>query len=239
MEWQIKIQGYYQKLQLLLGQCDLCGNQTEKYPLLCAACFNDLPLFNQNIIQSDLLNWPAVNRALPKAKFDRLFCLSPYLPPFTHWLPDFKYNGRFELASIFANLLAEKWLALGYQHKEGNDYLVLSVPLHSSKWQVRGYNQAHLVAKIFANKVELNYQALALQRVKKNSSQVGKTGEQRRKSLVNAFSVDKHLIKNYKHVLLIDDVLTTGSTVNEICKLLKVNGVETVTVVTVCLTLPK
>ena len=98
MEWQKKIQGYYQKLRLMLGQCDLCGNETEKYPLLCSACFNGLPLFNQKIIQSDLLNWPAVNKALPKSKFDQLFCLSPYLPPFTRWLPDFKYNGRFELA---------------------------------------------------------------------------------------------------------------------------------------------
>jgi len=239
MEWQTKIQGYYRKLRLMLGQCDLCGNGTEKHSLLCTACFNALPLFNQNIIQSDLLNWPAVNKALPKAKFDQLFCLSPYLPPFTHWLPGFKYHGRFELATIFANLLAEQWLASAHQQKKYEDYLMLSVPLHSSKWQVRGYNQAHLVAKYFAKKIRLDYQALALQRVKKNSSQVGKTGEQRRKSLANAFAVDKHLIKNYKHIMLIDDVLTTGSTVNEICKLLKSQGVETVTVVTVCLTLPK
>ncbi|MDP7592070.1 MAG: ComF family protein [Litorilituus sp.] len=239
MEWQTIIRGYFHKLQLILGQCDLCGNATQKYPLLCSTCFEALPLFNQDLIQGDLLNWPAVSKGLPRANFDRLFSLSPYLPPFTHWLTTFKYNGRFELATIFANLLAEQWLASEPRQTKKPDYIVLSVPLHSSKWQIRGYNQAHLIAKRFAQKVQLPYQALALQRVKKNASQVGKTGEQRRNNLSKAFTVDKHLIKHCKQVVLIDDVLTTGSTVNEICKLLKSQGVETVTVVTVCLTLPK
>ena len=80
------IRGYFHKLQLILGQCDLCGNATQKYPLLCSTCFEALPLFNQDLIQGDLLNWPAVSKGLPRANFDRLFSLSPYLPPFTHWL---------------------------------------------------------------------------------------------------------------------------------------------------------
>ena len=239
MEWQTKIQSYFQKLRKLLGQCDLCGNNTHRRQLICDACFQDLPLFNQDIIQGDLLNWPAVNRALPNIAFDQLFCLSPYLPPFSHWLIAFKYKQRFELADMFSTLLSERWQATSFSPQRCHIDLVLSVPLHITKWQIRGYNQAHLIAKPFAKMLNLPYQALALKRIKENTSQVGKTGKQRRQNLANNFELTQKLDKEVKHVILIDDVVTTGSTASEISKLLKKSGVKTVTLVTVCLTLPR
>lgn len=239
MEWQASIQYYYQKLLLLLGQCDLCGNSTDKYPFLCSACMEDLPLFQQNIIQSDLLNWPAINHGLPNITFDQLFCLSPYLSPFSHWLAEFKYHGRFELADLFADLLIERWLTSSAFQTTPQIDLVLSVPLHINKWQERGYNQAHLIAKRFAQKLHLPYQASALKRVKKNTSQVGKSGAQRRKNLANTFTLNQVFANEIKHVILLDDVVTTGSTASEISKLLKKSGIEKVTLVTVCLSLPQ
>ncbi|MBL0710021.1 MAG: ComF family protein, partial [Colwellia sp.] len=150
MAWQTKIQYAYQQLLLRLGQCDLCGNTTETQALLCDTCLAELPLFKQDFIQNDLLNWPAINKALPNITFDTLFSLSPYLPPFSHWLPEFKYHGRFELAAFFANLLAKEWQTSTVYQTIPKVDLVLSVPLHITKWQSRGYNQAHLIAKHFA-----------------------------------------------------------------------------------------
>ena len=249
MEWQKKIQALYNKLLLSVGQCDLCGNNLTSDSLLrknlplqtliCSHCFADLPLFKQTIINGDLLNWPAVNKALPGIHFDHLFCLSPYLPPFTQWLPQFKYQGRFELASLFVNLMTQQWQALNLAEKLSPVDLVLSVPLHISKWQVRGFNQAHLIAKPFARYLQLPYAEAALARIKSNISQVGQTGNQRRKNLAKAFALTNKLPSHTKHVVLVDDVLTTGSTASEISKLLKQAGVTKVTVVTVCLTLPK
>ncbi|PCI54536.1 MAG: competence protein [Gammaproteobacteria bacterium] len=234
--WQSQIHIYYHRIRLVFAQCDLCGNATQQQTLICSTCLADLPLFKQEIIQGDLLNWPAVNRSLPNIHFDHLFCLSPYLAPFNHWLSQLKYQGRFELASLFAALLAKKWLET--QSISSVD-LVLSVPLHISKWQLRGYNQAHLIAKPFSQLLQLPYQGSALVRIKKNTSQVGQTGTQRRNNLANAFVLPQPLPEKVKHVMLIDDVLTTGSTASEISKLLKCKGVEKVTVITVCLTLPK
>jgi len=234
--WQSQIQAYYHRILRIFSQCDLCGNATQQQTLICSSCLADLPLFKQGIVQGDLLNWPAVNRALPHIYFDHLFCLSPYLAPFNHWLSQFKYQGRFELASLFASLLAKQWLKT--QTTSSVD-LILSVPLHISKWQQRGYNQANLIAKPFSQILQLPYQGAALIRIKKNTSQVGQTGLQRRNNLANAFALRKPLSKEIKHVMLIDDVLTTGSTASEISKLLKNKGVDKVTVVTVCLTLPK
>ena len=239
MEWQTQIQALYHKLLLALGQCDLCGNNlTNGQTLICANCFADLPLFKHAITQGDLLNWPAIHKALPKIHFDHLFCLAPYFPPFSQWLPQFKYQGRFELASLFGGLLAQQWQALNVALNISPVDLVVSVPLHISKWQNRGYNQAHLIAKPFAQRLQLPYDETVLIRSKHSASQVGQTGSQRRKNLSNAFSLTNKLPSNIKHVMLIDDVLTTGSTASEISKLLKRAGVDKVTVVAVCLTLP-
>lgn len=239
MEWQVKIQDYYQKILLLLGQCDLCGNSTDKHLLICSSCLNDLPLFKLEMIQDDLLNWPAINSALPNITFDQLFCLSPYLPPFNRWLTEFKYQGRFELANLFADLLESQWRRSHLALAQPKVDLILSVPLHLGKWQIRGYNQAHLIAKRFANKVNLPYQAHAIKRIKKNDSQVGKTGQQRRENLAGAFMLNSYLANNVKHIILIDDVVTTGSTASEISTLLKQSGIDKVTLISVCLTLPK
>ena len=120
--------------------------------------------------------------------------------------------------SLFASLLAEKWQE---SHSKYSVDLILSVPLHISKWQLRGYNQAHLIAKPLSELLQLPYQSSALARIKKNISQVGQTGKQRRNNLANAFILHQPLTEDVKHVLLIDDVLTTGSTASEISKLLK------------------
>ena len=237
MEWSTKFHGYLNRIKRVISQCDLCGNNVQTNLLICDTCFADLPLFNQNITQTDLLNWPAINRALPDVYFDHLFCLSPYLSPFTHWLPQFKYKGRFELSTLFVDLLYQQWQKVGSQY--ANVDLVLSVPLYISKWQARGYNQAHLIAEKLAKKIAVPYQASILQRIKHNESQVGQTGKQRRRNLADTFMLVEPLSQNVNHVVLVDDVVTTGSTASEISKILKKAGVAKVTLVTVCLTLPK
>lgn len=239
MEWQSIVKQYYHKLLTVFSECDLCGNSTQQYPLICSACLNDLPIFKQALIQGDLLNWPMINRALPKVRFDQLFCLSPYLPPFNQWLAEFKYRGRYELSTIFADLLAQQWRASESFKATPPIDLVLSVPLHADKWKLRGYNQAHLIAQGFAQKSQLVYQATALKRVHKQNSQVGQTGAQRRKNLKNSFALTQVLADHIKHVALIDDVVTTGSTASEISLLLKNSGVDKVTVIALCLSLPK
>ena len=242
-ECQAIFQKGFQKLLISLGQCDLCGNNLHEInlttqSLICPSCLDDLPLFKQDFIQGDLLNWPAINRALPMHQFDHLFCLSPYLPPFTQWIPQLKYQGRFELASLFAYLLYRQLQSNNFPQDLMPVNLVLSVPLHIHKWKIRGYNQAHILAKPLAKKLQLPYDESLLIRTTNNPSQVGQTGNQRRQNLANAFSLTKALPKSIKHVMLVDDVLTTGSTVNEVSKLLKHAGVSKVTVTTICLTLP-
>jgi predicted amidophosphoribosyltransferase len=70
-------------------------------------------------------------------------------------------------------------------------------------------------------------------------SQVGKSGAERRKNLNQAFSLNiKPKESLPEHVILIDDVVTTGTTANEICKLLKKSGVQSITLLSLCLAIP-
>jgi len=250
MAWKLDLKSFkalYTDSLMNISCCDLCGqNIRESYlldyslpqTLLCQCCINDLPLFNQKLISGNLLSWPAIYRALPRIHFDQLFALSPYIYPFNKWLGQIKYLGRFELAPLFSALLCAQWQAMAMQKILPPIGLVLSVPLHVKKWQLRGYNQAHLIAKSFAGQLSLPYDASLVIRVKNNDSQMGKTGKQRRKSLANTFALQAKISPSIKHVIIVDDVVTTGTTASEISKLLKKSGVETVTLVTVCLTLP-
>lgn len=233
------IQRFINNIQLRLSTCDLCGANCQQHALLCKYCFKDLSLFNSTLIMGDLLNWPAINKALPNVSFDHLMCLAPYTWPFTQWMSQLKYQGRFEIANLFAHMLSDYWLKNRLQLKNNPPQLILSVPLHIKKWQSRGFNQAHLIAKIFSKSIDIPYSDKALERILHTKDQVGKSGSVRRKNLKNAFSFNAQYGELPEHVCLIDDVVTTGSTANEICQLLKTNGVTKVTLLSVCLSLPK
>jgi ComF family protein len=230
------------KIRLLISCCTLCGNACQQHQLLCQYCQADLPYFKEHLIGFDLLSWPAIKQALPKTTFDHLFSLAPYQWPFSTWINQLKYQGKTELAGLLAYLLAQRWqqyLSTIAEPKVVEQVLVLSVPLHISKWQERGFNQAHLIAKRFAKQLNYNYQPELLIREKVTQSQVGKSGVERRKNLANAFHINSAYTGGIaEHVILIDDVVTTGTTANEICKLLKKRGVQTITLLSICLALP-
>ncbi|XQW84920.1 ComF family protein [Thalassotalea piscium] len=224
-----------------IARCDLCNTLSDG-KLLCTTCLHDTPHFILPKGTRHLLLWPAIDKVFNNRKFDQLLCYAPYLWPYDTWLKQLKYQGRFELAPLFAELLTLCW----YQHLKQvqtddycDDICVTCVPIHMNKWLKRGFNQAHLIAKRFAQMNHLTYQANMLSRVTEGNSQVGQSGAQRRKNLSNAFAVNPQYIPTYKHVVLIDDVITTGTTANVISRILKKKGVEKVTILTVAISLPK
>jgi len=243
-----KIKQWIHQLKLEFSSCDLCGNKCDEYPLLCQYCLRDLPQFNYSLVSADLLNWPAINKIIPKQSFDHLHCLSPHKWPYTQWISSLKYKGRFELADLLGKLLYESWQECNQplktnKHETYNaadaPSVIMSVPLHLTKWQQRGYNQAHLIAIKFAKHSGIYYQCNAIIRQVATQSQVGKSGKERRNNMKNAFSMNTQGMHLPKHVMLIDDVVTTGTTVNEISVLLKSHGVEKVTVLSLTIALPE
>ncbi len=242
-----------QRLKTKVSCCDLCGGACQSRALLCDFCLADLPRFNIGSLHGNLLLWPAIHTILSQRRFDQLIAVAPYQWTIDSWIRQLKYHGRFELTDLLSSLLWQQWQETQQCQKISNDgdfscaSILLSVPIHLNKWQQRGFNQAHLLANSFAKKAQVTYLPNALIRVKDNKSQAGQTGVKRRKNLRNSFelSCELHFDKRMKkanlpeHVLLLDDVMTTGSTCNEICRVLKRHGVKKVTVLTLCLSLPK
>ncbi len=235
---------YLEKFKQILSRCELCQQSCQNIKLLCDHCEQDLPYFSDTFTdtftQGNLLNWPAINQLLKPYQFDQLICLSSYQWPFSQWISQCKYHGRFELAHLFSQLLSKHWQQLSLQHQLSQPDVIMAVPIHINRWKTRGFNQAHLMAKSFADDVNIPYHTRALKRNKATVSQVGKSGVQRRKNIKNAISLSAEFTKLKplpEHVLLIDDVVTTGATANEVCRLLKKQGVKKVTLMTLCISL--
>jgi ComF family protein len=118
----------------------------------------------------------------------------------------FKYEGLTRLADPLGALLCEALAGLG-----GRVDVVTAVPLHASRLQERGYNQAALLAHYVAAARHWTFAPDALRRIRPTASQVNLNAQERRANVEAAFAAEPAVFKG-KEVLVIDDVLTTGST---------------------------
>ena len=139
----------------------------------------------------------------------------------------YKYEGYSELSETFCDALK-----VNLQSFIKNDYLIVPVPIHISRERQRGFNQSELIARGLSNRLGMNG-AIALERRKKTESQVGKSREERINNLKDAIvCVDTEIIAGRK-ILLIDDVVTTGTTLNECAKSLLDGGAKRVDVLVI------
>jgi len=134
-----------------------------------------------------------------------------------------KYNYILELAPISADLLIDQLIDSEFR----GQVLITSVPLHRRRENARGFNQAEVLAKIVAGKIGYDYLPL-LKRKFHKKTQVELSGKKRRENLAGIFSaIDDGIIKN-KTIILVDDVSTTGTTLEECAKVLRASGARQV-----------
>ena len=140
-----------------------------------------------------------------------------------------KYEGKTHLTPFFA-----EWMAEGlnrYWERHSLD-LLIPVPLHPRRLRERGFNQALLLAEELRRRTGIPILKTTLKKKKPTLPQVNLTGVEREKGLKGAFYVTGREELSEKRVLLIDDVYTTGATVNECSKELLKGGAERVDVLT-------
>ena len=111
--------------------------------------------------------------------------------------------------------------------------IIIPVPLHWRRKLKRMYNQADVLGELLAKKLNKSYRSNLLIRRKNTHTQENKTLQERLKNVRNAFQINKHLVIEGKSILIIDDVLTTGATMNACAKELKKNGAKAVYVLTI------
>lgn len=137
---------------------------------------------------------------------------------------EYKYNFKKDVFIVFKHLANDFFTKVSFQDiliKKTN-WLFVPVPLHRRRYWERGFNQAEELAKMLANQVGMEADAGILKRVKKTSRQVGLGRMERIKNLAGAFIVEKELLG--RNIVLVDDVFTTGATLQECAKTLKQAG---------------
>lgn len=140
----------------------------------------------------------------------------------------FKYNPFIkELARPLAELITAHLLNLNKISSFG-DFFLVSVPLQIKKLKSRGYNPAEELAKHLSEKLKIPLFSDVLFKTKQTAAQVELKEKQRRENLIGAFSCKNPELVRRRKILLVDDVLTTGSTLEECAKALKAAGAKEV-----------
>jgi ComF family protein len=109
--------------------------------------------------------------------------------------------------------------------------LLIPVPLHKTRVRERGYNQSELLCKVIAAETGIGYDANILQRIRYTKSQTKLDEATRSVNVKNAFKVSQRDRISKKTILLIDDVITTGATINACAKELIRNGAKEVIII--------
>lgn len=143
----------------------------------------------------------------------------------------FKYGGRREYAAFYAEEILRRCAG---EIREWRGEVFVPVPLHSSRKRKRGFNQAGLLADELSRRCGIPTDAELLKRVKKTHVQKELNAQERQTNLKDAFSVRKGKVP-YQNIILVDDIYTTGSTVNAAAKILKTHGAQKVYFICICI----
>ncbi len=206
--------------------CLLCGHQARQ-DMLCQTCRETLPL-TVHRCRCCAIHLPDSSATLcgqcisqPPAQ-DAAFSAFRYQAPVKALLHDLKYRHRLHLSNWLADRFCE---ALRVNDHPINVEGLIPVPLHPRRQRLRGFNQATELARRISRQLDIPLLKGCLQRCRNTPKQTGLNLQQRKRNLRHAFQLNSTQ-RLPERVALVDDVITTGSTMRELAALLKQNGVQ-------------
>ncbi len=208
------------------GQTGICSDCLSKIrwiePPLCTLC--GIP-FPSREIQSHLCG-----ACLTRRKYFTIArAVGCYEGPLREAIHRWKYEEKGYLTSFFGEKLAEGF----HRHWDSPPFdLLIPVPLHSKRLSERGFNQALLLVKELSQRIRIPYSKRLLRKGVPTPPQIHLSGRERETGVRGSFHIQRENEIVGKTVLLVDDVYTTGATVNECSKVLLKAGAERVDVLT-------
>jgi len=219
-----KLHSCWQKRPRLPTLCYLCNHYHQGKEALCSTCFQLLKPIQQacSICRLPLVDdtFLLCGRCLREPPlFDCAYTHYYFEEPLRSLLHDFKYHQSLFLRQVLAKLMLD---AIPDNYRPD---CLIPVPLHPKRLRRRGFNQAAELTKLLATTLQIPYQLNLCEKVINTTPQVALNRRQRQSNLRHAFIAKAN---PYVHVTLIDDLLTTGSTANELARVLKKQGVKQV-----------
>lgn len=199
--------------------CGICGKRINYNSFTCEICTSILKYYKERKINSYNEN------------IDCLLNLYEYKGIIKKQLCKFKFNNEKYIGNFFSKILAQRILDLNLFFD-----IIIPVPISKKRYKERGYNQSKIISKETAKTVKRKYYSNILIKSKNNYKQSKLNINERKENVLGVYKVrNNQKIKN-KIVLLIDDIYTTGATVNECAKVLKLAGAKNVIVATIAYT---
>lgn len=213
--------------------CVLCGCMSHD-GLWCKACDAAMPYLDAAHCPVCALPTPAgqvCGHCLADPPlFSRTAAVFGYTFPLDKLIQGMKYGGQLALAQAFAKKLVQR-----IDKNNLPDY-VIAMPLHPAKLRERGFNQSLLLAATVARELKLKLLPDACRRVRDTPPQSALPWKERKKNVRNAFCCDMDMSE--KRVALVDDVLTTGASVNALAEAVSKKGAIQISAWVVARTLP-
>jgi competence protein ComFC len=196
--------------------CGVLGNE------LCQDCFRKIVILDQRNIcpicgDISIRGFKCNRCQKEKPFFDQLRSWGVYSGVLKEVIQKIKFNHGLGLPSFFIDACVD--FIKSWDIDIDID-MILPLPLSKTRLQSRGYNQAALIAKPIAKRLQIPYNLQAISRIRETKSQVGLSSPEREENVLGAFEGNPEIVQG-KSVLVIDDITTTDSTLNECSKALK------------------
>ena len=139
-----------------------------------------------------------------------------------------KFHRKPAIAHLLGQLMAKQLEILLTVKNSSLPDVIIPVPLYYKRQHQRGFNQSEEIANEISKTLNCPIDIQYIERHSSSQQQSGLDAKQRRKNVKGIFTIKNKKQKHYKYIAIVDDVMSTGSTVNEIAKTLKQSGVEKV-----------
>lgn len=193
---------------ILEPSCKRCGRQlNDNSQVFCTECGRTKHIFDRGIA---LYDYQSMKKSMYR----------------------FKYKGRREYAKFYAEDICRHFRE---DILEMRADIIVPIPLHKSRQRSRGYNQAELIAAHLSRLLGIPMHKNLVRRVKKTVPQKKLDARGRENNLKKAFNIKPDVVKLNKTIILVDDIFTTGSTIDAVAHELKRRGAKAVYFITLCI----
>lgn len=207
-------------MKLKKTNCLICDRNLTKYIYICDDCYSLFDIKAEKIFK----DFKYVNYA---------YGCFYYSPLIKKLITEYKFSNKRYLSKLFSELMIER---IFKENLHKNIDLIVSVPIHKETKRARGFNQVELLEDYICIHTKLDSSRKNLIKEKLTKEQARLKEKDRHKNLKNSFKILRPEEIRGKNILLLDDMITTGTTVEECAKVLKENLASTVVVLSIATT---